>query len=47
MLHSIIRDHDQNLAKKNEKIRALEKSTSIVAAKYAKGDLKNVWSQEA
>ena len=38
MLNSIVRDHDQNLTKKNDKIKALEKSTSIVAAKYAKGE---------
>ena len=37
MLSSIIRDHDQVILKKNEKIKAHEKKTAVLGAKYAKG----------
>lgn len=36
MLSSIVRDHEQIITKKNEKIKAHEKKTAILAAKYAK-----------
>ena len=36
-MSSIVRDHEQIVAKKAEKIKAAEKKTAILSAKYAKG----------